>query len=151
MRSFEDSNGDGNGDLRGVIEKLDFLEQIGVETILMAPFYSSPMKDGGYDIDDYLAIAPMFGSMQDFEDLVGELHKRQMKIVVDFVPNHSSNKHKWFECSERTLLEPVAEGTKITTFGEIRSDLRGVSRTTGSQFSLADPFGVGASCGNSLI
>ena len=106
LRSFKDSNGDGNGDLRGVLEKLDYLEQIGVGTILMAPFYSSPMKDCGYDIDDYLAIEPMFGSMQDFDELVEELHKRQMKIVVDFVPNHSSNKHKWFECSERALLEP---------------------------------------------
>lgn len=106
LRSFKDSNGDGNGDLRGVIEQLDYLSMAGVETILMAPFYSSPMKDGGYDISDYLDIEPMFGTMADFERLVEELHKRRMRIVVDFVPNHSSNKHHWFQCSERALLEP---------------------------------------------
>ena len=106
LRSFRDSNGDGNGDLRGVIEKLDYLQQIGVETVLMAPFYSSPMRDCGYDIDDYLAINPMFGTMQDFDDLVRELKGRQMRLVVDFVPNHSSDKHHWFQCSERALLEP---------------------------------------------
>lgn len=106
LRSFKDSNGDGNGDLRGVIEKLDYLQHINVGTILMAPFYSSPMKDGGYDIEDYKAINPMFGTMQDFDDLVAELKKRSIRFVVDFVPNHSSNKHKWFECSERALIEP---------------------------------------------
>ena len=106
LRSFKDSDGDGNGDLRGVVEKLDYLQQIGVQTILMAPFYSSPMKDGGYDIDDYLGINPMFGTMQDFDDLIGELKLRNMRIVVDFVPNHSSDKHPWFECSERALIEP---------------------------------------------
>lgn len=106
LRSFRDSTGDGNGDLRGVIEKLDYLHQIGVETILMAPFYSSPMKDCGYDIDDYLAINPMFGSMEDYDELLRELRKRNMRIVVDFVPNHSSDKHYWFQCSERALLEP---------------------------------------------
>uniref|UniRef100_A0A6G1S7K6 alpha-glucosidase n=1 Tax=Aceria tosichella TaxID=561515 RepID=A0A6G1S7K6_9ACAR len=105
LRSFKDSTGDGNGDLRGVIEKLDYLKEIGVETILMAPFYSSPMKDCGYDIDNYLEINPMFGSMQDFDDLMSELKKRQMRMVVDFVPNHSSNKHYWFWCSERAFVK----------------------------------------------
>lgn len=105
LRSFKDSNGDGFGDLRGVIQKLDYLKQIGVETVLMAPFYSSPMKDCGYDIDNYVDINPQFGTMQDFEDLMSELKRRQMKMVVDFVPNHSSNKHYWFWCSERAFIK----------------------------------------------
>jgi len=106
VRSFKDSTGDGNGDLRGVIEKLDYLKEIGVGTILMAPFYSSPMKDCGYDIDDYYGINPMFGNMSDYDELVAQVRRRKMHIVVDFVPNHSSDKHFWFQCSERALLEP---------------------------------------------
>jgi alpha-glucosidase len=117
LRSFKDSNGDGNGDLRGVIQKLDYLKQIGVETILMAPFYSSPMKDCGYDIDNYEEINPMFGTMQDFDELMSELKKRNMRMVVDFVPNHSSNKHYWFWCSERAFVkEHVDECSKYMDY-----------------------------------
>lgn len=106
VRSFKDTNGDGQGDIRGVIEELDYLQSIGVDTLLMSPFYSSPMKDIGYDIDDYKAVSELFGTMEDFEDLVSGVRARRMHLVVDFVPNHSSNKHMWFECSERALLEP---------------------------------------------
>lgn len=106
IRSFKDSDGNGEGDIRGITSKLDYIKSIGVETLLLSPFYSSPMKDGGYDIDDYLATNEKFGSMQDFEDLVAGLKARSMRIVVDFVPNHSSNKHKWFQCSERALIDP---------------------------------------------
>lgn len=105
IRSFKDTDGNGEGDLRGVIEKLDYLKGIGVETLLLSPFYSSPMKDGGYDIDDYTAINSRFGTMKDFEDLLEGLKRRSMKIVVDFVPNHSSNQHRWFKCSERALID----------------------------------------------
>lgn len=103
IRSFKDTDGNGEGDLRGIVEKLDYLKGIGVETLLLSPFYSSPMKDGGYDIDDYTAINSKFGTMKDFEDLLDGLKKRSMRIVVDFVPNHSSNQHKWFKCSENAL------------------------------------------------
>lgn len=106
IRSFRDTDGDGQGDFRGVIEKLDYLKSLGVETLLLSPFYSSPMRDGGYDIDDYTAINPLFGTMEDFEDLVAGLKERSMRLVVDFVPNHSSNDHKWFQCSERALIDP---------------------------------------------
>lgn len=106
IRSFKDSDGNGEGDLRGVVEKLDYLKSIGAETLLLSPFYSSPMKDGGYDIDDYIAINSRFGTMQDFNNLLSGLKKRNMKLVVDFVPNHSSNQHKWFKCSERALIDP---------------------------------------------
>lgn len=106
VRSFQDSDGDGNGDLRGIINRLDYLQRIGVETLLMAPFYSSPMKDCGYDVDDYKSINPMFGTMKDYDDLVAELRRRGMKMVVDFVPNHTSDLHPWFECSEKALEDP---------------------------------------------
>lgn len=107
IRSFKDTDGNGQGDIKGVIEKLDYLKMIGVETLLLSPFYSSPMRDGGYDIDDYTAINPLFGSMEDVENLLAGLKKRNMRLVVDFVPNHSSNEHKWFKCSERALIDPV--------------------------------------------
>lgn len=106
IRSFKDTDGDGEGDIRGVVEELDYLQTIGVDTLLVSPFYSTPMKDIGYDIDNYTAISENFGTMEDFEDLVEGLKARNMRLVVDFVPNHSSNKHPWFECSERAYLEP---------------------------------------------
>lgn len=106
IRSFKDTDGNGQGDIKGIIEKLDYLKTIGVETLLLSPFYSSPMKDGGYDIDDYTGINPLFGTMEDFENLIAGLKKRSMRLVVDFVPNHSSNEHKWFKCSERALIDP---------------------------------------------
>lgn len=106
IRSFKDTDGNGQGDLRGIIEKLDYLKLIGVETLLLSPFYSSPMRDGGYDIDDYTAINPLFGTMQDFDNLLAGLKERGMRLVIDFVPNHSSDEHLWFKCSERALIEP---------------------------------------------
>lgn len=106
VRSFKDSDGDGNGDLRGIIEKLDYLQMIGVETILMAPFYTSPMKDGGYDVSNYRDINPLFGNLQDFDDLLGGLKQRNMRMVIDFIPNHTSNQHPWFKCSEEALTNP---------------------------------------------
>lgn len=105
IRSFKDTDGNGQGDIRGIIEKLDYIKSLGVETLLLSPFYSSPMKDGGYDIDDYTAMNPLFGSMEDFENLLSGLKQRSMRLVVDFVPNHSSNQHKWFKCSERALID----------------------------------------------
>lgn len=107
IRSFKDTDGNGQGDIKGVIEKLDYLKLIGVETLLLSPFYSSPMRDGGYDIDDYIGMNPLFGTMEDFENLLAGLKKRSMRLVVDFVPNHSSSDHKWFKCSERALIDPV--------------------------------------------
>lgn len=103
VRSFRDSNGDGEGDLRGIIEKLDYLKMLGTETVLMAPIYESSMYDGGYDITNHTAINPMFGTMQDFDDLLAGLKRRKMRIIMDFVPNHVSTEHHWFKCSERAL------------------------------------------------
>ncbi len=95
-RSFKDSDGDGIGDLRGIIEKLDYLQEIGVEGIWISPIFPSPMADFGYDVSDYTGIHPMFGSMADFDNLLDLIHQRGMKLILDLVPNHSSDQHPWF-------------------------------------------------------
>jgi alpha-glucosidase len=103
-RSFQDADGDGVGDLPGLITRLDYLKWLGVDAVWLSPIYPSPMADFGYDVADYQAIAPMFGSMNDFDALVRELHARQLKLVLDFVPNHSSSEHPWFveSCRDRS-------------------------------------------------
>lgn len=98
-KSFKDSDGDGIGDLQGVIEKLDYIRNLGVTGIWLSPIFKSPEKDQGYDISDYRDINPMFGTLEIFQQLVNEVHKRRLKIIVDFVPNHTSDKHEWFEKS----------------------------------------------------
>ena len=95
-RSFQDSNGDGIGDLNGIRLRLPYLQDLGVSAIWISPIYPSPMADFGYDIADYTGIDPMFGTMQDFLDLVEDAHQRGLKVILDFVPNHTSNQHPWF-------------------------------------------------------
>lgn len=95
-RSFSDSNGDGIGDLQGVIERLDYLERLGVETLWMSPFYRSPQADFGYDISDYFSVAPEYGTREDAQRLIEAVHARGMKIVFDMVLNHTSEQHPWF-------------------------------------------------------
>jgi alpha-glucosidase len=95
-RSFQDSNGDGIGDLQGIVERLDYLVWLGIDAIWISPFYASPMKDFGYDVSDHTAIDPMFGTLADFDRLVEETHRRGMKLIMDFVPNHTSDQHPWF-------------------------------------------------------
>lgn len=95
-RSFKDSNGDGIGDLRGVIEKLDYLKSLGINTVWLSPIYQSPMKDNGYDISDYYKIDPVFGTMEDMDELLEEAKKRGIKILMDLVVNHCSSEHMWF-------------------------------------------------------
>ncbi|MDR2303242.1 MAG: alpha-glucosidase [Treponema sp.] len=95
-RSFKDSTGSGEGDLKGIISKLDYLEDLGIDVIWLSPVYASPMVDNGYDISNYEAINPLFGSMADFDEMLSEAHKRSIKIVMDLVVNHSSNEHPWF-------------------------------------------------------
>ncbi len=98
-RSFKDSNGDGVGDIRGVIEKLDYIESLGVTMVWMNPFFESPNVDNGYDVSDYRAIQPEFGTMEDFDELLNGLHERNIKFVLDVVVNHSSDQHEWFKQS----------------------------------------------------
>jgi oligo-1,6-glucosidase len=95
-RSFADSNGDGIGDLPGVVEKLDYLQRLGVDAIWLSPIYASPGDDNGYDISDYQSVDPMFGTLEDFDRLVAETHARGMKLVMDLVVNHTSDEHPWF-------------------------------------------------------
>lgn len=95
-RSFSDSNGDGVGDLRGIISRLDYLEKLGVSAIWLSPVYRSPMDDNGYDISDYRAIAPEFGTLEDFDELVAAAKRRGIGIILDLVVNHTSDEHAWF-------------------------------------------------------
>lgn len=96
VQSFQDSNGDGIGDLRGIIERLDYLHELGVTMLWLTPIYQSPMVDNGYDISDYKKINPTYGSMADFDLLVQEAHRRGIGIMMDLVVNHTSDKHEWF-------------------------------------------------------
>jgi len=95
-RSFMDSDGNGVGDLPGIESKLDYLKWLGVKAVWISPCYRSPMKDFGYDVSDYCDIDPLFGTMADLDRLLVETHARGMKLIMDFVPNHTSDQHPWF-------------------------------------------------------
>ncbi|XP_054049976.1 protein phosphatase 1B isoform X2 [Rissa tridactyla] len=98
-RSFKDSNMDGNGDLKGIQEKLDHITYLNIKTIWITSFYKSPLKDLGYGAEDFYEIDPMFGSMSDFENLLAAIHDRGIKVIMDLIPNHTSDKHRWFQLS----------------------------------------------------
>lgn len=100
-KSFKDSNNDGIGDINGIIEKLDYLYSLGVDLLWLTPMYVSPQRDNGYDIEDYYNIDPKYGTMSDFEKLLKEAHKRDIKIMMDMVLNHTSTEHKWFKESKK--------------------------------------------------
>jgi alpha-glucosidase len=95
-RSFQDSNNDGIGDLKGIIRRLDYLKWLGATAIWLSPVYPSPMADFGYDISNYTNIDQVYGTLEDFDELVREVHGKDMKIIMDFVPNHTSDLHPWF-------------------------------------------------------
>ncbi|MCE5255888.1 MAG: alpha-glucosidase [Spirochaetaceae bacterium] len=105
-RSFKDSNADGVGDLRGIIEKLDYIASLGIDIVWLNPIYSSPNKDNGYDIRDYENIMEEFGSLADFDELVEGFHKRGIRLVMDLVVNHSSSEHAWFKESRTSKASP---------------------------------------------
>lgn len=102
-RAFYDTNGDGIGDLQGIIKKLDYIKSLGVKMVWISPIYKSPMKDNGYDISDYYSIDPMFGTMEDMEELLSEARKKGIKILMDLVVNHCSAEHEWFK---KALKDP---------------------------------------------
>ena len=108
-RSFCDSNGDGIGDLNGITSKLDYLKELGIDVIWLSPVYQSPNDDGGYDISDYQAIMDEFGTMEDFDRLLAAAHERGIKIVMDLVVNHSSDEHKWFIESRKSVDNPYRD------------------------------------------
>ena len=116
-KSFKDSNGDGVGDLKGITEKLDYLQNLGIDILWLSPIYKSPFIDQGYDISDYYAIDPLFGTMEDMEELIAEGKKRGISIIMDLVVNHCSSHHEWFQ---KALADP--DGPYADYFYFIESD-----------------------------
>ena len=114
-KSFLDTNGDGIGDLKGIISKLDYLKELGIDIIWLSPIYKSPFVDQGYDIADYYAIAEEFGTMEEFDELLAEAKKRDMHIIMDLVINHCSDKHEWFQ---KALADPEGEYADYFYFRE---------------------------------
>ena len=104
-RSFSDSNGDGIGDLPGITARLDALAALGVDAVWLSPFYTSPQKDAGYDVADYCDVDPLFGTLDDFDALQHRAHELGLRVIVDLVPNHSSDQHVWFQ---EALASPEA-------------------------------------------
>ena len=108
-RSFADSNGDGIGDLNGITAHLDYLKNLGVDVIWVSPIYASPNDDNGYDISDYQAIMAEFGTMEDFDRMLEGIHARGMKLVMDLVANHTSDEHRWFVESRKSVDNPYRD------------------------------------------
>jgi len=105
-RSFQDSSGDGVGDINGITSRLDYLHDLGIDAIWISPMYPSPLIDFGYDISDYTAIDPLYGSLDDFDHLMSEAKKRDIRVIMDFVPNHTSDQHPWFKESRSSRTNP---------------------------------------------
>src|SRR5262245_54311276 len=109
-RSFQDTNGDGIGDLRGITQRLSYLVELGVDAIWLSPIFPSPMADFGYDISDYTDIDPQFGALADFDDLLAAAHAHGLKVILDLVPNHTSDQHPWFRESRSSRQNPKRDG-----------------------------------------
>ena len=109
VRAFADSTGSGSGDFRGLIGKLDYIQWLGVDCIWVPPFYASPLRDGGYDIADYRSVLPEFGTVEDFRDLLSEAHARGIRVITDFVMNHTSDAHPWFQASRSDPSGPYGD------------------------------------------
>jgi maltose alpha-D-glucosyltransferase/alpha-amylase len=109
VRSFQDSNGDGVGDLRGLTARLDYLQWLGVDCLWLPPFFASPLRDGGYDVSDYKSVLPEFGTFEDFTDLVTAAHQRGMRVITDMVMNHTSDQHPWFQASRQDPDGPYGD------------------------------------------
>jgi maltose alpha-D-glucosyltransferase/alpha-amylase len=109
VRGFADSNGDGTGDLKGLTGKLDYLQWLGVDCLWLPPFYPSPLRDGGYDVADYTDVLPEFGTIDDFRDFLNAAHDRGIRVIIDFVMNHTSDQHPWFQESRRDPDGPYGD------------------------------------------
>ena len=106
IRGFFDGNGDGSGDFRGLIEKLDYLQWLGIDCIWLLPYYSSPLRDGGYDISDFFTIHPDYGKVDDVRDFLEAAHQRGIRVIADIVMNHTSSDHPWFQESRSAPDNP---------------------------------------------
>jgi maltose alpha-D-glucosyltransferase/alpha-amylase len=109
LRAFFDSNNDGHGDLRGLAQKLDYLQELGVDCIWLLPIYSSPLRDDGYDISDYYGVLPTYGTLADFRALLDEVHSRGMRLIADLVLNHTSDQHPWFQSARSSRTSPYRD------------------------------------------
>jgi alpha-glucosidase len=96
-RSFQDCNGDGVGDLAGILQRLEYCAGVGVDALWLSPIYPSPMADFGYDVSNYTDVHPLFGTLQQFDELAARMHQRGLKLILDYVPNHTSDQHPWFQ------------------------------------------------------
>ena len=139
-RSFCDANGDGIGDIQGIMGKLDYIKALGAEVIWLSPVYQSPNDDNGYDISDYRAIHPEFGTMADFDEMLAGMHQRGLRLVMDLVVNHCSDEHSWFQQARTSRDNPFMTGSS----GASRCSGKGCmprtgNRTTGSRSSVAPP------------
>ena len=108
-KSFYDTNGDGIGDLRGIIRKLDYIQSLGATVIWLNPVYKSPDVDNGYDISDYQSIDERYGTLEDFRELLAEAHKRGIRLIMDMVLNHTSDEHVWFQESRKSKDNPYRD------------------------------------------
>ena len=124
VRAFYDSDGDGVGDIPGLISKLDYLEWLGVDALWLPPFYSSPLKDGGYDVADFFQVLPEFGTIEDFQELVSQAHARNMRVVMDLPLNHTSADHDWFQQSRSDPEGPYGDYYVWSDTDQIRQHIR---------------------------
>ena len=124
VRSFRDSNGDGTGDFKGLIEKLDYLEWLGVDCLWVPPFFTSPLRDGGYDVADYNNILPECGTVEDFHEFLDACHQRGIRVIIDFVMNHTSDAHPWFQASRSDPEGPYGDFYVWSDTDELYQDAR---------------------------
>jgi maltose alpha-D-glucosyltransferase/alpha-amylase len=124
LRAFKDSNGDGFGDLKGLTQELDYLQELGVDCIWLMPISPSPLKDDGYDIADYYTVADMYGNLDDFQELLDAAHERNIRLVMDLVMNHTSNQHPWFESARRHRRSPFRDYYEWSDTDQLYKDAR---------------------------
>ena len=128
--AFFDANGDGSGDFRGLTEKLDYLQWLGVDCIWLLPFFESPLRDGGYDISDFFTIQPDYGTVDDVRDFIEAAHQRGIRVIADLVMNHTSSDHPWFQESRSSAGQPQARLVRVVGHGRTATRRRGSSSPT---------------------